>query len=116
MLYMKKSNTCSWCHKSTGLPEVFASQVPILEWLEEKIDLYCKYKDISRDELWGENSDWSQLNLGKNWESELLAYDELANTISRRVICKECLIQDDALFKKYYIMLDDDEDIEFEEP
>ncbi len=30
------AKTCSWCHKSTRLPKVFAAESPLLEWMEEK--------------------------------------------------------------------------------
>jgi hypothetical protein len=111
---MKKSNTCGWCHKPTDLPEVFAAEVPILEWMEEKIDIYCAGNDISREELWGNQSNWNELDLDEGWEMELLAYDELVATIKRKVICKECLIEDDKLFKKYYIYPEDDIDLYLE--
>jgi hypothetical protein len=114
MSSMKKSNTCSWCFQPTDLPEVFAAEVPILEWMENKIDKYCDEHDISREELWGETSDWNRLDLDEGWEMELLAYDDLIATIKRKIICKECLMQDDKLFKKYYISPQDDWDIEFE--
>ena len=73
MLSMKKSNTCSWCFKPTDLPEVFAAEVPILEWMENKIDKYCNEHDISREELWGETSDWNSLDLDEGWVMELLS-------------------------------------------
>ncbi|MDB4489809.1 hypothetical protein N9034_01375, partial [bacterium] len=77
---MKKSNTCSWCHKPTDLPEIFAAEVPILQWMEDKIDKYCKENGISRMELWGDLSDWGELEIDEEWEMELLTYDELVAT------------------------------------
>lgn len=94
---------CAWCHKRTTLPEVFAADGPLLDWMEERIDLYCQANNITRSELWGENSDWSKIDLSPKMEAELLAYDELVATVSRKRICKECLITDHKLFKKYYI-------------
>lgn len=114
MLFMKKFNTCSWCHKPTDLPEIFAAEVPILQWMEDKIDKYCEENNISRKELWGDLSDWNELEIDEEWEMELLTYDELVATIKRKVICRECLIHDDKLFKKYYVFPDEDQDIEFE--
>ena len=43
-------------------------------------------------------------------EAELLAYDELVASVSKKHICKECLIDDDIMYKKYYIDLDNDND------
>ena len=82
--------------------------------MEDKIDKYCDENDISRVELWGDLSDWGELDMDEGWEMELLAYDEFVATIKRKVICKECLIHDDKLFKKYYIFPEEDLDIEFE--
>ena len=45
-------------------------------------------------------------------EAELLAYDELVASVSKKHICKECLIDDDIMYKKYYIDLDNDNDLE----
>ena len=47
------AKTCSWCHKETRLPKVFAAQSPLLGWMEEKINTYCEIKGIDREELWG---------------------------------------------------------------
>ena len=33
--------TCAWCHKPTNLPPVFAAESPILEWFEDKINVFC---------------------------------------------------------------------------
>ena len=40
------ANTCAWCHKPTILPEVFAADVPILDWMEERITNYCIENNI----------------------------------------------------------------------
>ena len=35
-------------------------------------------------------------------EAELLTYDELLITVNRKTICKDCLIEDQKLWNKYY--------------
>lgn len=116
---MDKPSTCSWCFKPTTMPETFAPVSPILYWMEEKIDKWCEDNNYSREEVWGVDSDWNQVDLPEEFEIELLAYDELIATVERKVICKECLVEDDKLWKKYYYdPLDDedwDEDIEINE-
>ena len=52
------SKTCAWCHKPTELPKIFAADVPILDWMEEKIDTFCNKNGIDRNILWSEESDW----------------------------------------------------------
>jgi hypothetical protein len=107
--------TCAWCYKPTSLPEIFAADVPILDWMEERITKYCDDNEIDRDALWGEDSDWDELNLDENFEMELIAYDELIATVSRKTVCQECLQEYDKLWKKYYMTSDlDDEDDDFE--
>ena len=34
------SKTCAWCHKPTNMVEIFAPDIPILDWMEEKIIIY----------------------------------------------------------------------------
>jgi len=106
--------SCAWCHKETNLPEVFAAETPIMEWMEHRIEEYCKEKGISRDILWGEESDWNKIELDPTIEAELLAYDELVTSVSRKHVCRECLLEDEKLFKKYYLknFLDGDDDLE----
>jgi hypothetical protein len=109
------ANTCAWCFKPTNLFEVFAADVPILDWMEERITLYCNENNIDREILWGEDSDWGNIDLDENFEMELIAYDELIATVSRKTICQECLQEDDKLWKKYYMVPDlDDEDFELD--
>ena len=80
--------------------------------MEKRIDKYCEKNNISREQLWGGESDWNVIKLDSNMEAELLAYDELVASVSKKHICKECLIEDDIMYKKYYIDLDDDSDLE----
>ena len=103
IIYITIMASCAWCYKKTNLPEVFAADGPLLEWMEERINLYCKANNINRSEIWGENSDWGKIDLSPKMEAELLAYDELVASVSRKRVCKECLIEDDKLFKKYYL-------------
>ena len=94
--------TCAWCHKPTSLPKIFAADVPILDWMEEKINMFCNKNGIDRNILWSEESDWGKLDLDEKTEAELLVYDKLIETVSRKTICQECLKEDDILWKKYY--------------
>lgn len=96
-------NHCKWCGKLTHMEPILTSDTPILEFIEEKINKY------GRDRIWGEDSDWSRVNIDPEFEAELLVYDGLLNTVRRKVVCISCLKQDDDLFKKYY-GVDEDED------
>ena len=108
-------NKCSWCTLPTNLPIVFAAKSPLLEWLEKKIDRNAIKLDVHRNDIWGENADWSEFKLGTNLESELIAYDELITTITRKHICEKCLVEDQRLSDTYYPVIDEDDyDINFE--
>ena len=100
--------TCAWCHKPTTLPAVYAADTPLMDWLEEKIDIVAKSKGITRNEIWGENSDWATIGLSAGFENELLAYDSLLCTVTRKTICKSCLVEDYKLWLQYYSKIDDD--------
>tara|TARA_B110000483_G_C18130579_1_gene517425 strand:+ start:489 stop:833 length:345 start_codon:yes stop_codon:yes gene_type:complete len=94
--------TCEWCHKPTNLPEVFASETPILEWFENRIEQFCRDKGMSKQQIWGEDADWGRFDIPEQFEAELLTYDELLITVERKTICKDCLVQDQKLWDKYY--------------
>jgi|TARA_B100000780_G_scaffold230225_1_gene169946 hypothetical protein len=97
-----KKKTCAWCHKPTNLPEVFAADTPILDWFEQKIEKYCTENGYDKDVVWGLESDWNSVELSDQFEAELLTYDELMVTVSRKTICKDCLVDDQKLWDKYY--------------
>jgi hypothetical protein len=71
-------------------------ETPILDFLEVKIDL------MGRDEVWGDNADWSKMDLDSDVEAELLVYDEMLGEVSLKHVCGRCLSEDDRLWDKYY--------------
>ena len=101
---------CEWCGKKTPMGKTTQAITPILEFMEDKIDL------IGREDIWGIHGDWSLVDIDSDLEAELLIYDEMLNTVDRRVICEGCLKQDNQMYKKYYGGMigennsDDDED------
>ena len=103
-----KNNTCGWCSRPTTLPAVFAAETPLIEWVEEKINMFAAARKLDRNFIWGANSDWSKLKIPAAFEVELLAYDELLSTVNRKHICKSCLIEDHKLWTKYYQNIIDD--------
>ena len=103
-----KVNYCEWCSKQTRLGKTTQAITPILEFIEDKIDL------IGREEIWGEYGDWSMVDIDSDLEAELLVYDEMLNNIQKRIICEVCLRQDDEMYQKYYSgmmgVIDEDND------
>lgn len=110
---MDEAKTCAWCHKPTDMVAIFAPDIPILEWMEEKIIDYCEKHNVDREKLWGYDSDWDNLQIPEYLEAELSVYDKLIETVSRKIICSECLKEDDKLWKKYYSK-EEDFDVLFE--
>ena len=91
-----KLNYCEWCGNKTPFNKTMQAQTPILEFMEEKIDL------IGREDIWGVHGDWSMVNIDSDLEAELLIYDEMLNMVSKRTVCEVCLVQDNKMYKKYY--------------
>jgi len=111
---LKVDKTCEWCYKPTNMPSVFASQIPILDWVEDKINLWCAENGYTRDQVWGESASWDEIEIPEELEMELMVYDELIFTIKKKVICSECLSDDDKMWKKYYLNdLDKDDTIDW---
>jgi|TARA_R100001443_G_scaffold26693_1_gene39996 hypothetical protein len=92
----KKSKHCAWCGKPTNSPEQPVTDTPILEFMEDKINMF------GRDKIWGDNGDWSNARLDPEFEAELLVYDNLLCTVSDKVVCDDCISADNELYKKYY--------------
>ena len=77
--------------------------------MEEKIDKH------GRNRIWGEDGDWSSENLDSDFEAELLVYDQMLSTVTKKVVCIGCLHDDDKLWEKYYNQDDDNFQIEFDD-
>ena len=82
------------------------ADTPILEFMEEKIDKH------GRKRIWGDDADWSTMDLDSDFEAELLVYDQMLSSVSKKTVCIGCLKEDDDLLKKYY---DNDDDVDFNE-
>tara|TARA_B100001778_G_scaffold192437_1_gene158638 strand:+ start:1982 stop:2224 length:243 start_codon:yes stop_codon:yes gene_type:complete len=78
------------------MEEMQLAETPILEFMEDKINA------VGREQIWGEEADWSTLDLDSELEAELLVYDSMLSSISKKTVCIHCLEQDDKLWKKYY--------------
>ena len=72
------------------------AETPILEFIEDKIDL------IGREDIWGVYGDWSMVDIDSDLEAELLIYDEMLNNVQKRIVCEICLRQDNKMYQKYY--------------
>ena len=97
----KDLNHCVWCGAVTPMEPMQLPQTPILEHMEDKID------NIGRKRIWGDNSDWSRIDMDSDLEAELLVYDEMLAMVSLKIVCERCIKEDERLWKKYYDNPDD---------
>ncbi len=97
----KDINHCVWCGALTPMEQMQLPSTPILEHMEEKID------KMGRKRIWGDNSDWSRVDMDSDLEAELLVYDEMLATIELKTVCERCIEEDERLWKKYYGNPDD---------
>ena len=91
-----KIEYCEWCSKKTPLPPTTQAQTPILEFVEDKIDL------IGREDIWGIHGDWSMVDIDSDLEAELLIYDEMLNNVKKRIVCTACIMNEEKMYNKYY--------------
>ena len=91
-----KLNYCEWCSKKTAFGKTLQPETPILEFMEDKIDL------IGREDIWGVHGDWSMVDVDSDLEAELLIYDEMLNNVEMRIVCRVCMRRDDEMYQKYY--------------
>jgi len=104
----RKNKHCAWCGKPTVRHAQPVTDTPILDFMEEKINMF------GRNEIWGEDGDWSNAMLDPEFEAELLVYDSLLCNVSEKVVCGECINEDNRLWIKYYKSNDDDTEIIFD--
>ena len=92
----QKVKYCEWCSKKTSMGKTTQAETPILEFMEDKIDL------VGREDIWGIHGDWSMVDIDSDLEAELLIYDEMLNNVQKRIVCEICLRHDDEMYTKYY--------------
>lgn len=95
---------CKWCGKKTTNEKQYLPNIPIQEDIEEMIN------KLGREEIWDGNANWDDLDLSPAMEATLMVYDELVFTMSEKIVCKECIQEDEKLWDKYY----GGKDVEFE--
>ena len=96
----QKVNYCEWCSKKTPMPPTTQAQTPILEFVEDKIDL------IGREDIWGIHGDWSMVDIDSDLEAELLIYDEMLNDVKKRIVCTACIMNEEKMYNKYYSQME----------
>lgn len=98
-----KKTYCEWCGIETTREKTLANSLPILEFIEEKI------QNLGKDKV------WSDLYQGKknDFSQTLLLYDGLMNSLKKRRICSLCMEQNHKLEIKYYSFDEQEQESEF---
>ena len=95
-----KIGYCEWCAKKTPMIPTTQAETPILEFVEDKIDL------IGREDIWGVHGDWSMVDIDSDLEAELLIYDEMLNNVKKRIVCTACSMNEKKMYDKYYSQME----------
>ena len=85
-------NKCCWCGNKTNLPNTYHAMGPLSEQFENQI------KDF--DEKYGKEW-WENKEIDNKILDNLIQYDQIVNTVSRGIVCADCLDKDDKVYTKF---------------
>ena len=89
----KVKNKCNWCGGETDLPQTYHAMGPI----SEKYELLMQNFEKQYGEKWWDKEE----EIGKKLIEEVMLYDQITNTVSKGIVCAECLDKDDELYNKF---------------
>ena len=84
---------CYWCSNETDLPYTYHAMGPI----SEKYELLIQNFKKKYGEKWWDKEE----EIGKKLLEEVSFYDQIVNTVSKGVVCAECLDKDDEMYNKF---------------
>ena len=85
-------NKCQWCGGETNLPQTYHAMGP----LQEKYELLLQGFEKKYGENWYESKEIEPKLL-----DDVSFYDQIVNTVSRGIVCAECLAKDDKVYTKF---------------
>ena len=88
-----QKNKCQWCGGETDLPQTYHAMGP----LNEKYELLLQGFEKKYGEKWYDKED----EIGKELLDDVSFYDQVVNTVSRGIVCAECLDKDDKVYTKF---------------
>ena len=89
----KVKNICDWCGGETDLPRTYHTMGP----LSEKYELLIQDFDKKYGNRWYER----EKEIGKKLLDEVGFYDQITNTVSKGIVCADCLDKDDEVYQKF---------------
>ena len=84
---------CYWCENETDMPYTYHAMGP----LSEKYELLMQSFEKQYGEKWYDKEE----EIGKKLLEEVCFYDQIVNTVSKGVVCADCLDKDDELYNKF---------------
>tara|TARA_R110000823_G_C15510918_1_gene454345 strand:+ start:112 stop:399 length:288 start_codon:yes stop_codon:yes gene_type:complete len=84
---------CYWCENKTDMPYTYYSMGPISEKYELLIE---GFKKKYGQEWWSKEKE-----IGKKIMSNIMDYDQITNTVSKGIVCADCLDKDNELYNKF---------------
>ena len=86
-------NKCQWCQGETNLPQSYHAMGP----LQEKYELLLQGFEKKYGEKWYDKEE----EIGKELLDDVAFYDQVVNTVSRGIVCADCLDKDDKVYTKF---------------
>ena len=83
---------CYWCENETDMPYTYHAMGPI----SEKYELLIQGFEKKYGEKW-----WDSKEIDKKLLEEVSFYDQIVNTVSKGVVCADCLDKDDEMYNKF---------------
>ena len=83
---------CQWCGSKTNLPYTYHAMGPI----SEKYELLLQDFKKKYGKKW-----WNNKKIDKKLIEDLSFYDQITNTVSKGIVCADCLDKDDELYNKF---------------
>ena len=84
---------CQWCGSETDLPQTYHAMGP----LQEKYEVLMQDFEKKYGEKWWDKEE----EIGKKLFNEVCFYDQIVNTVSKGVVCADCLDKDDKMYERF---------------
>ncbi len=85
-------NKCEWCGAETTNKECYTAMSPLIE----KYEILIREWDKMYGQFWYDSKEIDEKIL-----ADVIAYDQVTNTVGRGLICNDCHEKDEIIYQKY---------------
>ena len=85
---------CDWCGAETTNKECYTAISPLIE----KYEVLIREWDKIYGQFWYDNVDGE---IDEKILADVMAYDQVTNTVGRGIICNNCHEKDEIIYQKY---------------